>query len=241
MSRYLNLVIMASVLSASASSWAAIALDRTRAIIPGNEKSISLTISNENKEKPYLAQAWLEDKNGKKISTPFMVTPPVQRVEPGKKSMVRINALPEAASLPQDRESVYWLSVREVPPKSERPNVLQVALQTRIKLYYRPAAILPERFTRWDDQLILHRVSNGFRIENPTPFYMTVISISGAAKKIDHDFKPIMIAPKSSETVKALSTSTPFVTTINDFGGKPTLEYRCSGDICKGILPDSKA
>ncbi len=241
MSRLLKMVVLGSVFAVSTSSWAAIALDRTRAIFPGNEKSISLTVSNENKEKPYLAQAWLEDKNGNKISSPFMVTPPVQRIEPGKKSMVRINALPAAAALPQDRESVYWLSVREVPPKSERPNVLQVALQTRIKLYYRPAAIIPERFSRWDNQLILHRVSGGFKIENPTPYYMTVISISGAANKIDHDFKPVMIAPKSSETVKAISTNTPFVTTINDFGGKPTLEYRCSGEICKGILPDSKA
>jgi len=234
-------MILASVLSASTVANAAIALDRTRAIFPGNEKSISLTVTNENKQKPYLAQAWLEDKDGKKISSPFMVTPPVQRVEPGKKSMVRINALPETASLPQDRESVFWFSVREVPPKSDRPNVLQVALQTRIKLYYRPAAIMPDRFTRWDDQLVLHRVSGGYRIENPTPYYMTVISVSDAAKKIARDFKPVMIAPKSSATVQATSTATPFVTTINDFGGKPTLEYRCTGDVCKGVLPASKA
>jgi len=234
-------MILASVLSASTVANAAIALDRTRAIFPGNEKSISLTVTNENKQKPYLAQAWLEDKDGKKISSPFMVTPPVQRVEPGKKSMVRINALPETASLPQDRESVFWFSVREVPPKSDRPNVLQVALQTRIKLYYRPAAIMPDRFTRWDDQLVLHRVSGGYRIENPKPYYMTVISVSDAAKKIARDFKPVMIAPKSSATVQATSTATPFVTTINDFGGKPTLEYRCTGDVCKGVLPASKA
>ncbi|WP_312927792.1 fimbria/pilus periplasmic chaperone [Pseudescherichia sp.] len=241
MSLSVKLMILASVLSASTVANAAIALDRTRAIFPGNEKSISLTVTNENKQKPYLAQAWLEDKDGKKISSPFMVTPPVQRVEPGKKSMVRINALPETASLPQDRESVFWFSVREVPPKSDRPNVLQVALQTRIKLYYRPAAIMPDRFTRWDDQLVLHRVSGGYRIENPTPYYMTVISVSDAAKKIARDFKPVMIAPKSSATVQATSTATPFVTTINDFGGKPTLEYRCTGDVCKGVLPASKA
>ncbi|MGA4650080.1 fimbrial biogenesis chaperone [Citrobacter portucalensis] len=241
MSLSIKLLVLASTLAATSSSWAAIALDRTRAIFPGNEKSISLTVSNENKQKPYLAQAWLEDKNGNKTSLPFMVTPPVQRIEPGKKSMVRINSLPAAASLPQDRESVYWLSVREVPPKSDRANVLQVALQTRIKLFYRPEAIIPERFTRWDNQLILHRVSGGFKIENPTPYFMTVISISDAEKKIDPDFNAVMIAPKSSETVKAVSTLTPYVTTINDFGGKPTLEYRCSGDVCKGILPNNKA
>lgn len=45
---------------------AAIALDRTRVIFPGNEHAISLNIHNENTQLPFLAQAWLEDSNGKK-------------------------------------------------------------------------------------------------------------------------------------------------------------------------------
>jgi P pilus assembly chaperone PapD len=51
--------------------------------------------------------------------------------------MMRINAMPDAAMLPQDREHFYF-NVREVPPKSERPNVMQLALHTKIKLFYRP-------------------------------------------------------------------------------------------------------
>ena len=65
---------------------AAIALDRTRVIYNGGEKSISLNISNENKNLPYLAQAWMEDAQGTKITSPLTVLPPVQRVEPGAKS-----------------------------------------------------------------------------------------------------------------------------------------------------------
>lgn len=241
MSPFVKYVLLAAGFLASATASAAIALDRTRAIFPGNANSLSLTITNENRQHPYLAQAWLEDGNGNKITTPFMVTPPVQRVEPGKKSLIRINALPEVAALPQDRESVFWFSVREVPPKSDRPNVLQVALQTRIKLYYRPASILPARFSRWDDQLVLHRTPQGFRIENPTPYYMTVISVSGSASKADPLFTPVMIAPKSHETITVAPIATPYVTTINDFGGKPTLQYRCVNNVCKGVLPDGKA
>ncbi|HDR2366069.1 TPA: fimbria/pilus periplasmic chaperone, partial [Enterobacter asburiae] len=62
---------------------AAIALDRTRVIYSGNQKSMSVTVTNQNKSLPYLAQSWIEDSNGNKTETPFMALPPVQRVEPG--------------------------------------------------------------------------------------------------------------------------------------------------------------
>ncbi len=65
---------------------AAIALDRTRVIFDGDLKTVSLNISNQNKQLPYLAQGWIEDDRGNKIQSPFTVLPPVQRVEPGKPS-----------------------------------------------------------------------------------------------------------------------------------------------------------
>ena len=45
------------LLSAQAAQ-AAIALDRTRAIFEGTQKSISLNIRNDNTQLPYLAQSW---------------------------------------------------------------------------------------------------------------------------------------------------------------------------------------
>lgn len=45
---------------------AAIALDRTRVVFNGGDRSASLGISNENKQLPYLAQGWIEDAQGKK-------------------------------------------------------------------------------------------------------------------------------------------------------------------------------
>ncbi|WP_085841584.1 fimbrial biogenesis chaperone [Enterobacter asburiae] len=235
-----TLLAIASVTSVT-SAHAAIALDRTRAIFPGDQKSISLTITNENKAKPYLAQSWLENAKGEKISTPLAVMPPLQRVESGKKSLVRVNDV-AAATLPQDRESVYWLNIREVPPKSDKSNVIQVALQTRIKVFYRPAGIIPERFSRWDDQLILRPVAGGYEIENPTPYYMTIAGITGSAKEaVDSNFRAVMIEPKSTMTVKSKSFATPYVTTINDFGGKPRIPFNCSGGICKGVIPEKSS
>lgn len=213
---------------------AAIALDRTRAIFPGSEKSISLSITNDSTSMPYLAQGWIEDEHGKKISGPLVVVPPLQRLEAKGKSMMRINAMPDAAMLPQDRESIFYFNVREVPPKSERPNVMQLALHTKIKLFYRPKAILPEKYSRWDNQLVLHKVNGGYRIENPTPYYMAVIGITAAPKvAVASGFQTVMVPPKSTAMVNSSHYTSPHVTTINDFGGKPTLPFSCSGNICR--------
>ncbi|MBW7981598.1 fimbrial biogenesis chaperone [Enterobacillus tribolii] len=230
------LAVLLGSLSAGLASeaGAAIALDRTRAIFPGSEKSISMTITNDSDSMPYLAQGWIEDAQGKKINGPLVVVPPLQRLEAKGKSMMRINALPDVASLPQDRESLFYFNVREVPPKSERPNVMQLALHTKIKLFYRPKAILPQKYSRWDNQLVLHKVSGGYRVENPTPYYMTVIGITAAPKTaVPQGFETVMVAPKSSAVVNSAQFATPHVTTINDFGGKPTLPFNCRGDICR--------
>lgn len=230
-------MLAVSIIASATSAHAAIALDRTRAIFPGDQKSISLSITNENSAKPYLAQSWMENVKGEKITAPFTVVPPLQRVEPGKKSLVRINNI-AATSLPQDRESVYWFNIREIPPKSDKANVIQVALQTRIKVFYRPTSIIPDRFTRWDDKLILRPVAGGYSVENPTPYYMTIAGITGSEKEaVDANFKAVMIEPKSTAVVKSKSFTTPYVTTINDFGGKPRIPFRCDSGVCKGFIP----
>ncbi|HBP4333405.1 TPA: fimbria/pilus periplasmic chaperone, partial [Escherichia coli] len=94
---------------------------RTRAVFDGSEKSMTLDISNDNKQLPYLAQAWIENENQEKIITgPVIATPPVQRLEPGAKSMVRLSTTPDISKLPQDRESLFYFNLREIPPRSEK-------------------------------------------------------------------------------------------------------------------------
>lgn len=221
------------------SVYAAVALDRTRAIITGDDKSISLNISNENKQLPYLAQGWIENDKGEKISDPFTVLPPVQRIEPESKSQVKIQALPSVAALPQDRESVYYFNLREIPPKSDKPNTLQLALQTRIKLFYRPTSIIPTREQMdnpWQEKLTLTRQGDHYTVVNPTSYYVTIVDAAAAVGgKTADGFEPIMIAPKSSHildgTVNSLGNK-PVLTYINDYGGRPTLTFQCQSQEC---------
>lgn len=52
----------------SSTAYAAISMDRTRVIFDGDKKSISLNISNNNNQLPYLAQGWIENEEGKKFN-----------------------------------------------------------------------------------------------------------------------------------------------------------------------------
>lgn len=235
---YRNIALTLGVILVTQSAHAAISLDRTRVILNGDQHSQSLVISNQNKSLPYLAQSWLENEQGQKIDNPLTALPPLQRVEPGARSQVKVQITGAMSSLPQDRESLFYFNVREIPPKSKKPNTLQIALQTRVKTFYRPEALIikagegdiPQK------QLTLTKVGDHYRLNNPTGYYITIVRVAASEKSAGlSGFKATMAAPKSSITLDgsaaALGTH-PVLTYINDYGGRPQLIFDCHGSDC---------
>lgn len=239
----MSLLAGAAVATLVPSAQAAISLDRTRVVFPGDEKSVSLTVRNQNPELPYLAQGWLEDAQGTKLegNSAFTVLPPVQRVEPKGQTQVKIQATAGANLLPQDRESLFFFNLREIPPKSDKSNVLQIALQTRIKMFYRPAALAEaaakQQAAPYQEQLTLSKNGDQYTVNNPTPYFVTLIGAS--AKKggdVVKGFEPLMVPPKGSVKLggsAAALGATPVLVYVNDFGGQPALTFNCSGNSCK--------
>ena len=76
---------------------AEIVLHGTRVIYPSNAREITLQLSN-NGTAPSLVQAWIDDGNAKstpdETNVPFIITPPISRVEVTKGQTLRITALP---------------------------------------------------------------------------------------------------------------------------------------------------
>ncbi|MGK2889083.1 MAG: fimbria/pilus periplasmic chaperone [Candidatus Malihini olakiniferum] len=64
-------------------------------------------LSNQNVENPFLAQSWLKDGNRNKISTPLLVIPALQRIEPKGHSLISLVKTGQLAHLPKDRESLF--------------------------------------------------------------------------------------------------------------------------------------
>lgn len=237
-----SLLAIMVVATVAPQAQAAIALDRTRVIYPGSEKSVSLTVRNQNPELPYLAQGWLENAEGVKLDnqSPFAVLPPVQRVEPDSQTQVKIQALPGASQLPQDRESLFYFNLREIPPQSDKPNVLQIALQTRIKMFYRPTELAAEAAKQqtapFQEKIILEKSGDSYTVKNPTPYYVTLVGAS--AKKggdVIAGFEPMMVPPLSSAKIggsAAALGSNPVLVYVNDYGGQPALTFRCASNTC---------
>lgn len=230
---------------------AALTLDRSRIIFDESDSSISINITNQNSQDPYLSQGWIEDENEKKLSSPLMVLPPVQRVEAGSKTMVRIRSLPEISELPKDRESVFYFNLREIPPKSTTPNVLMLAMQSKLKLFYRPGAIKVDRMADvvpGVDTLALTKVGDRYELNNPTPYYFSFVearnSLTGIGIKT---FDPVMAAPKAKTLLTpdiGAMGSTPVLMFVNDYGSQRLLPFTCSGSVCKAdqvVIPKPQA
>lgn len=182
----------------------AMTITGTRVIFPGNEKEVSIRTNNKGKTPP-LVQVWVDDGrmnvdvNSMKI--PFLLTPPVYRVEPGKGQTVRL--IYNGMLLPQDKESVYWFNMLEIPPAvKDDTNKLELAFRTRIKIFYRPDS-LKSSGTASAEQLEWTLVDDvkkgrGIKITNPTPYFM---SLDGGSLKVAGKEYPLnldMLSPSSS-------------------------------------------
>jgi chaperone protein EcpD len=175
------LIIVCYVFSCAAR--ANVIINSTRVIFPADAKSVSVQLINKSKEQ-HLVQAWIDDgrqnEKPENISTPFMVVPPVVKIQGNDGQVLRINHNDQVRTLAKDRESLYWLNVLDIPPVPKKldaaANYMQVAIRSRIKIFWRPAGlkISPENIGRY---LSLKRKNQNVCINNASPFYLTAIQL----------------------------------------------------------------
>lgn len=235
-----SILAMISTSLIAQSAYSAIALDRTRVIYNEGEKSVSITLSNENKNSPYLAQAWIENEKDEKVNSPFIVTPPVHRIEADAKSQIKVQSIPAISQLPKDRESVYYLNVREIPPRSDKPNVLQIALQTKIKLFYRPSGIIQKDrmdLIPQENEIKISKQGNNFVVKNPSPFFMSITKLKKGNSDVDK-FEPVMVPPLGEMSLGSTAGdigASPTLVYLNDFGGTVDLKFTCNASQCSVV------
>nr|WP_143230113.1 fimbria/pilus periplasmic chaperone [Acinetobacter boissieri] len=211
-------------------SQAEIILHGTRIIYPSNNKEVSLQITNDG-TRPALVQAWLDEGDANstpdQVMLPFIITPPVSRVEPNKGQTLRITALPSSHELNQNQESLYWLNVLDIPPRTSGSNTpenfLQLAIRSRIKFIYRPGTIKQD-VNQAPEQLQWKKLGEQLVVKNPTPFYMTLTSAFNKTdpQKTDLIPKGLILAPFSEQSVQPFNTHIHDIefTIINDYGGR---------------------
>ncbi|MBW0235863.1 molecular chaperone [Pseudomonas sp. D1HM] len=208
-------------------SQASLTLSSSRVVFDGDKRNVSLVIANPS-DKVYAVQTWVNtEADDTTTAVPFMASPPLFRVNPGKEQQVQINGLPH--TLPTDRESLFYFNAQEIPQvDNQQSNVLNIAIRTRIKFFYRPSQLKDKPQARLKDlQWSIQRRDGKPRLvlNNPTPFHYTFkqlqLMVDGQPRRIE---RPVMAAPLE-RTVYALDNLPPgpglqvVFTTINDYGG----------------------
>jgi chaperone protein EcpD len=99
---------------------ASVTISGTRVVYPLGQREVTVKLDNDSLH-PSLVQVWMDDgkaaaKPGD-IQVPFVITPPIFRMEPKKSQVLRV--MYSGEPLPSDRESVYWLNVLDIPPKQK--------------------------------------------------------------------------------------------------------------------------
>lgn len=158
----------------------------TRQVYPADQKEITVQLNNTGTQ-PALVQSWIDSGDPQSsptnASAPFVLSPPVARIDPGKGQSLRVMFV--GAPLRKDKESVFWLNVLEIPPKMPvvaGQNQLQMAFRSRIKIFYRPqlgpgtAGNAPDQ-VQW--QVLPSASGKGFVLQayNPSAFYVSLIGL----------------------------------------------------------------
>jgi chaperone protein EcpD len=187
---------------------AGIVIQGSRVVYPAKDREVSIKMTNIG-DQPSLVQAWVDKGNEKlpadKADGPFLITPPITRVEAKKGQTLRlVYTGDDAASKKQ--ETVFWLNVLDVPPmpKDMDTNFLQVAVRSRMKIFYRPEGLPgnPQEAAKSLSWSIIQAGNHyGLRARNDAAFNVSLATIQFVAGGKSYDVPKDdvkMIAPGSS-------------------------------------------
>lgn len=235
--KYLSFCLFMSLLPQHAN--ANIIINGTRVIYPQQKNEVNIQLSNDG-DKPALVQSWIDNGDEKatfdKISVPFVLTPPIVRVEPNSGQTLRITWT--GTPLPQDKESLFWLNILDIPPKSAtaaNADILQMAIRSRLKIFFRPPALNASGANQAFHDLQWQRSTSSpgtvLRVNNPSAYFINVstIKIETRHKEIK-SLKSEMIAPKSfaeftfTALPEKIENAALRYEVINDFGSITTIK-----------------
>lgn len=194
---------------------AGIQIGRTRIIYDASKKEVALSLINTEDELPWLIQSWT-DTGDEKTRGPFIITPPLFRLDAHKEQSLRITWT--GAPLPTDRESLFYMNIRTIPASvknDEKQNTLRMVYKSRFKIFWRPKD-LPGSSSETCTNLRFRSNGGQLYITNDGAFYSVFDSLkigSTMVKNID------MIAPKATITLPL----------VNHTGGNEVL-WRCITD-----------
>jgi len=225
----LQVLLCIPVIASTYCHAAGIQIGRTRIIYDAAKKEVALPLQNNDKELPWLIQSWTDTGDGK-THGPFIVTPPLFRLDPQKEQSLRITW--NGTTLAGDKESLFYMNVRTVPATATDEgdkNVLRLFYKTRLKLFWRPADLKEADALQAYEKITFLRQGNRLIAKNPTPFYVSFGELAVGGKSVpvtDTKTTPgaisMMVAPFSEQYFSVPQSANGPVTwtAISDFGAQ---------------------
>lgn len=183
-------VLAALTLVTTSSAWAALSVDQSRYIFEGDKDAVSIVVENAS-PKTYGGQTWIENIKEVDMRPTFVVTPPFFKVAGKGKQVLRV--IKALEQMPEDQESIYWVSLQEIPPLN-KDGGLSVALRTKVKLLYRPARLMAGRQGA-ESNLAVNTVDGKTELVNSTPYIFAIADVLG-----END-TPLVFDQKQHETL----------------------------------------
>jgi chaperone protein EcpD len=214
---------------------AGVIVNGTRVVYPAAKREVTISLQNAG-QTPSLVQAWLDtgDIHSKpgESKVPFVLTPPLFRLDPTKVQSLRLVYTHDP--LPQDRESLFWLNVLDIPPRAaanpDMPNQLDLAFKHRMKVFFRPsgltgsAADAPARMS-WK-LLSKDGKLTGIQASNATAYHVSLTQVTATVGGHPVTIKADMVDPfasRSFDLPDPVSAPSGAVTIeywfVNDYGG----------------------
>ncbi|WP_261119766.1 fimbria/pilus periplasmic chaperone [Serratia ficaria] len=207
-------------------------LGATRVIYDPASNGATITVANPQ-DYPILLQSVVLSED-KKSKAPFIVTPPLMRLDGLQQSRLRI--IRTGGEFATDRETMQWFCAKGIPPKADdvwakehqsssakaRGNVsvkVQLSISDCIKLQVRPASVKgkPEYAAQ---NITWTQKGNTLEAKNDSPFYMNLLSLSvGNVKVNDTPYIP-PFGTRSYVIPKGKAGNDVLWQVVNDYGGE---------------------
>ncbi|QBR32087.1 MULTISPECIES: molecular chaperone [Pseudomonas] len=219
-----KLLILGCFALGSAYAQANIILNGTRIIYHESKgfEAVQLTSTGADAS---LVQAWIDDgdvnSTPETAQVPFLLSPPIVKVLGHGGQQLRIEKTDQPVY--GDRESVFYLNILEVPAFPEHlqgQNTLQLALRTRVKLFYRPSTLKSRPdFSSENIRIVAH--STGVSVFNDNAYHLTIVRIAEKNSSVEIAGSN-MIAPYASLDIPGKSKLEPdtqyILTYVDDLG-----------------------
>lgn len=210
------LIFLSAIAQPATAQTGGVTVGGTRLIYNGGKKEASLSVTNTDSQ-PYLIQSWVETLNDGTEKAPFIITPPLFRLDGGQKNILRI--VRTGGTFSDNKESMYWINIKSIPSgkKQDNTNTLQIAVRTRIKLIYRPDKLngTPEDVA---SKLTWTKSGNSITVNNPTPFIMNFNQVK-IGNHLVKDATFVMPMSNATFTTPPDASGTVSWKLISDYGG----------------------